>query len=1169
MKITALLLFIGFLHVSAASLSQTVSLQAKNKSLTEVLSVIKQQTGFMVIYNNRYVKDVGNVSVTAKNMPLENFLNEVLKNTGLTYVINQKSILIKKVEEDKKTLNANKQGEVFSQQKIITGKITDETGEPLTGVSIKIKNSNAGTVSVGNGTYSIKVPNGNSTLVFSFMGFASQETTIGARTVIDVKLKPQATKLDEIVVVGYGEVKRGDLTGSVSTVKGEELTQRPVTNMIEALIGKVAGLQIVTTEGSPDADVKVVLRGGGSISQDNSPLYIVDGFPVDDVSNIASSDIESITFLKDAASTAIYGSRAGNGVLVITTKEAKVGKLNVTANVYTGFRNITKQLEVLSPYEYVRYQYEINQGDVFKNYYGAFEDLDIYKSVKGNNWQEQVFGRTASQTYYNVGINGGTKEASYNLGLTRNKDESIMLGSGYERNNMNFKLNSRVSKKVDFVFNTRLAYMVIDGAGVNQSSADKTRLRNSIKFAPTKGLRSFDQSAIEDDDFVDAETASLLYSPLESVLDDYKKQYRFSNNLNLGVNWRITKSLRFRSEGGYEFRNNKTDNVWGGATPEAKKYGGQSINRTANLKGYSYRFSNYFTYSKSSHNRNHVFNVVAGQEILSSGYKTVTNESRYYPLGMTVEEILANANFGVPIPTKTYISQDDRLSSYFGRANYTLRNKYLFTATLRADGSSKFAEGNKWGYFPAAAFAWKVSEEDFLKNRLDWLNQLKLRISYGSTGNNRIPNNAWQLSYSTNNEGFPYFPGEVEAPNFIPDSYLYNPELKWETTINRNIGVDYSLFKERINGAIDIYWNTTNDLLVQAPIAQSSGYLSQYQNYGSTSNRGIELTINGAIVNKKDFKLSAAFNIGFNKNNVDKFRNGDVNYKAFTSGWNGSVQPLEDYLVREGNPVGQMYGYVTDGMYSFNDFTFDQSSKTWKLNAGVPDNSYLTTAVYFGPGTLKFKDISGPDGVPDGKIDEYDKALIGKANPKYVGGITLNAEYKGFDLQTSLNWSLGNDVYNANKIDFTNFLASRRYQNLVADMSLLNRFTTIDPITGYNVATGSYADPERLAEINKNATIWHPLMTVTPLHSWAIEDGSFLRLNTLTLGYTLPKNIVKKMGIGKIRAYITGYNIFVITNYSGFDPEVDTRRSPPVTPGVDYSAYPKSRSFVGGLNVTF
>ena len=1052
----------------------------------------------------------------------------------------------------------------YAQNRQINGTVVDDTGEPLVGVGVSVKNSTLGAQTNVEGGFTLNIPSGNATLVFRYIGFKTKEVAVTNQTSISVLLDQEATMLNEVVAIGYGTVKKGDLTGAVGIVKGEELTQRPVTNVAEALIGKVAGLQIVATEGSPDAEIKVRLRGGGSISQDNSPLYIVDGFPVNDISNIASSDIESITFLKDAASTAIYGSRGSNGVLVITTKEGKAGKINVTANVFAGFRNVTKQLEVLSPYEYALYQHEIDQSATFENYYGVYQDLEIYKSVEGSNWQDQVFGQSAAQQYYNLGINGGTKETRYNLGLTRNKEESIMLGSGYERNNLNFKLNSEISSKLSFDFNTRLSYSVIDGAGVNVGSGSTTRLRNSVKYAPMRGLRGFDQSVLYDPDFVDAESLSLLFDPVKSILDEYKKQYRFSNNFNAGLRWNITKNLSLRSEGGYEFKNDRTDNVWGPATSNSRQYGGQPLSQLYNYKGSSYRISNYFTYNKTF-NKIHDLNVVAGQETLSSGYKTITNESRFFPGGMTIDEVLAKGNLGTPIPTRTYISADDRLSSYFGRVNYTLKDRYLFTATMRADGSSKFADGNQWGYFPSAAFGWKISEEDFLKDKYSWLTQLKMRLSYGSTGNNRIPANLWQLAYSTDNENKPYFPNEQEAPNLIPGRYLYNPELKWETTINRNAGLDVSILNSRFNATIDVYWNTTNDLLVQAPIAQSSGYQDQFQNFGSTSNKGIELALDGYIVDNKDFRLSAAINFGINRNKVEEFRNGDADFKLYTSGWNGTAQPLEDYIIRQGEPVGQMFGYVTNGMYTFDDFEPYADNNAWVLKDGVPDiSTVVSMGNYFGPGTLKFKDVNG-----DGVISAEDRQVIGNANPKLIGGLTLNAEYKGFDLQAAFNWTLGNKIYNANKMDFSAYLQTRRYQNLTTDMSIANRFTTIDPSTGYNIAYGSNANPQRLAEINQNASIWHPLMTVVPLHSWAIEDGSFLRLNTLTLGYNVPKKLTSRLGVGNVRFYVTGYNLFVFTNYTGYDPEVDARRNPPVTPGVDYSAYPKSRSFVGGLNVAF
>lgn len=1060
----------------------------------------------------------------------------------------------------------------FGQRKQVKGKVSDESGEPLAGVTVQLKNANVSTQTSPEGTFIIQVPQtGKSELVFTYTGY-TPVTIDASGDLNNIYLKKIITELDDVVVVGYGTVRKKDLTGAVGVVSGKTLEKTPVPNAAEALTGRIAGVQVTTTEGSPDAEIKIRLRGGGSISQDNSPLYIVDGFPVNNISNIAASDISSITFLKDASSTAIYGSRGANGVILITTKDGKAGKVTVTGNFYGGYRQLSKELEVLSPYEYVYYQYELDPTATFANYYGNFQDLDIYKSIEGRNWQREVFGRKAIQQYYNIGISGGTKTTRFNLGLTRNKEESIMLNSGYERNNLNFKINSDINNKLSLDFNTRVSFMNIDGAGVNTGAGANSRLRNSVKYAPTRGLREFGQNIEDEDNLNNPEEASLLFDPVVSALEEYKKQKRFNSNFNGGITWKILKSLSLRSTAGYDYNNDRTDNVWGPSTGPSRNYGGQPIGNIASRESSSWRVSNYLTYNKSKLFGSHDVNWVVGQEVLSSSYKTVVNESRFFPVDMKAEAVLANMNFGTPIPTVTYQSMDDRLESYFTRLNYTIKNKYLITGTFRADASSKFAEGNRWGYFPSAAVAWKISEEGFFEKATDYVSQLKIRASLGTAGNNRIPNNLWQLIYNTSNENKPYFPNEMEAANFIPGSSLYNPTLKWETTITRNAGLDFGFLNGKISGSLEYYYNTTKDLLVQAPLPTSSGYSTQYQNIGSTSNRGVELSLDAAIVNTKDFNLSVSFNIGFNRNKVEEFRNGDVDFKAYTSGWNGTAQPLEDYLVRQGYPVGQMYGYITDGMYSFDDFTFNTSTRRWELvqGKGIPDNSALTsTGSYFGPGALKFKDISGPDGVPDGKIDSYDKTIIGDANPKHTGGFNITASYKGLDVSAFFNWVYGNNIYNANKLDYSAYLLTRKYQNLVADMSLENRFTTIDPLTGRNIYYGTYANPERLKEINQNATIWHPIMTNTALHSWAVEDGSFLRLNTLTIGYTLPQILTKKAGISSLRVYATGYNLYVLTNYSGFDPEVDTRRNPPLTPGVDFSAYPKSRSYIVGVNVTF
>ncbi|RKD89978.1 SusC/RagA family TonB-linked outer membrane protein [Mangrovibacterium diazotrophicum] len=1064
---------------------------------------------------------------------------------------------------------------VFAQTTQVTGVVYDDQGETLPGASVIVKGTTIGVSTDFDGNFTLNVPDVKSqTLQISSIGFEPQEVSLANQTTgIKVSLQASVQMVEEIVAVGYGTMKKKDLTGSVAQVGSDALRDIPVSSASEAITGRMAGVQVVTTEGSPDAEVKIRVRGGGSISQDNSPLYIVDGFPVSSISNIPPTDIQDITVLKDASSTAIYGARGANGVILITTKSGKEGRINVSFNSYFGVRQRIKSLPVLSPYEYVMYQYELDQSSTFQGYYGVYDDLDIYKSVKGTDWQDKVFGRTATQQYYNLGISGGAKNTTFNLSLTRSDEEAIMLTSGFQRNNLNFKLKTEISDNVSLDFNTRMSHSVVDGAGTSSDkSGANTKLRNAVKYAPTTGLREFSQGDVANDDINSPEATSLLYDPVESVLDEYKKQFRLNMNFNAALNWKIAKPLTFRTEWGYAFTQNRTDYVWGEATSTAKNYAGQPVGRIYNYDGENWRFANTLTFDKNDILPNQDLTVLLGQEMSSSWGKSVTNESRFFPAGMSAEDVLAMFNLGTAIPTVTSIGAKDNLSSFFTRVNYSIDDKYLITATMRADGSSKFAEGNRWGYFPSLAFGWRMSEEGFMESSHNWLYNLKLRASYGSSGNNRIDSGLWRTSYTTDNDNKPYYPNESEASQLIPSTALANKDLRWETTHTANLGFDYGLFEGRVNGSLDFYYNRTVDLLIDQPVPESTGYSTQMMNVGQTSNRGIEFVVDAVLVDKRDFTLNASFNITFNRNRVDKFSNGEYNYKTYSSGWNGSAAPTSDYIIREGEEVGQMYGYVTDGMYSFDDFTFDNTSNSWKLNefyadgvTPIADNSSLTSAgAYFGPGALKLKDLNG-----DGVIDENDKTVLGSAQPIHTGGFNLTAKYKNWDASAFMNWSYGNEVYNANKLDYSSQLLSRKYQNLITDMDMAHRFTTIDPSTGLNIYSGNDANPALLQEINQGKSMWMPLHTTTVLHSYAVEDGSFLRLNNVTVGYTMPFDWKKGENKGTLRMYFTGYNLAILTNYSGFDPEVDTRRSTPLTPGVDYSAYPRSRQYVVGLNLTF
>lgn len=1053
----------------------------------------------------------------------------------------------------------------FAQQQTVTGKITDaSTGEVLPGVNIVIKGTTTGTVSDIDGNFRLNVNNlQNDVLVFRFIGFEEQEVQVNGRTTINVEMQTTSIGIEEVVAVGYGTVKKRDLTGSVSSVSGENLQDIPVASTAQALTGRLAGVQITTTEGSPDAEIKIRVRGGGSITQDNSPLYIVDGFPVSSISDIAPTDISSIDVLKDASSTAIYGARGANGVIIITTKDGVEGDVSVNYNMYYGVKQIAKTLDVLNPYEYVLWQYELagesgNTARNFQRYYGVFGDLELYKAQRGSNWQEELFGREAITQYHNASVTGGSKTTKYNLSMTRTDDEGIMLHSGYVRNNINFKLNSKISDRITLDFNTRFADTNVTGAGTStEGSSSNSRLKHAIKYSPVRGLQDF-LDAVDFD--TDMEAASQLYNPVDVVNDDYRSSDRKNMTFNAGVSFEIIDGLVLKSDWGVEFENRRDDRFYGPSTSQSKNNsGGTPMVNVETREGVTQRVANTISWSKENFIPGHSLNLLLGQEIYSFKTKRVEMESRFFPGDVDQNAALAMLNLGTPQPTISFISPENRLSSFFGRANYNLQERFLATFTMRADGSSKFATGNRWGYFPSLALAWRLSEESFLQGT-EFLSNLKLRGSYGTAGNNRIGDDMWKMLYTTSDGNKPYYIDENLQNQLIPGNTIANPDLRWETTYTRNVGLDFGFFNSRLNGTIDAYLNTTEDLLIRANIPSNTGYDYQMQNIGKTSNRGIELSLDGYLVQTRDFSLSASFNIAFNKNRVEEL--GDVKMSLQSSGWYGSSSgPTGDYLLREGDPVGQMWGYVTDGMYRYDDFTYNQESETYTLKDGVPDNSNLIGARFFGPGTLKFRKLAGEGSVI--KPDE-DRTVIGNANPKHTGGFNLTATYKGLDFSAFFNWVYGNDIYNANKLEFTSFPDTRLYGNLLEMMNWDDRFTIVNRETGEFVY-----NPEELAALNQNVSIWHPMMSRVVLHSWAVEDGSFLRLNNLTLGYTLPRELTSRAFIEKLRFYVTGYNLFILTNYTGYDPEVDTRRSTPLTPGVDYSAYPRSRSIIAGINVTF
>ncbi len=1053
-------------------------------------------------------------------------------------------------------------------QTVIKGNVTDNTGEPIIGASvIEDGSANNGGVTDLDGNFTITLKGNSKKLKVSYVGMKPQVVNVSGKSVVNIKLEDDATTLNDVVVIGYGSVKKKDLTGSVATVNNKALEAVPVANATEALQGKMAGVQITATEGSPDAEMKIRVRGGGSITGDNTPLYIVDGFPVESISDIPASEIEDITVLKDASSTAIYGSRGANGVILVTTKSGKEGKVNVSYNAYYSWKKMAKTLNTLSGSDYVKWQREYallrDNEDKYTNLFGNWEDRDLYENAAENDWQDQVFGRVGNTFNHNLSITGGSEKTKFNFGYAHVNDKAIMLGSSYRRDNLSLKLNHKVNKKVSVDFSMRYSNTLVNGAGANESKTEVSTADSRMKNVMIYPMFNFaDLSDGYDPDLQ-------LTNPITSVYDTDRKQSRQNFNMNGSFTWEIIKDLKFKSEFGLDWYYNTDKKYYGTSTYNARtnsvdSKGTHPMAYFIDTQRKTVRNTNTLNYDFKNiiKNKDHSLNILLGEETINK--KSNVNEDRLnlFPTTFTAAQAWAMSSQGTPYFVNKYNNADDNLLSFFGRANYNFMDKYLLSATFRADGSSKFSEGNRWGYFPSAAVAWRISSEPFMKKTTNWLDDLKLRFSYGTAGNNNIPADQtspiWSSSNSTWLNQFNSFWTSGLASG-QSGTFASNPDLTWETTITRNVGLDFTLFKSKLTGSIETYWNTTKDLLIAFPVS-GSGYDYQYRNLGETENKGLEISLTWNAINKKDYALSISGNIGFNKNKVKTLGSLDQ-YKA-SSNW-ASTQIQDDYIVKPGRAVGEIYGYKVAGRYEVSDFEgYDEVKKKWILKEGVSDDSKVIGASYLRPGALKLQNMNEGDGEnQDYRVDDNDRVKIGDTNPVATGGFNISGRLYGFDLNANFTYSIGNDVYNANKIEYTS-ASQYYYRNMLDIMADGKRWTNLN-------ADGTLCnDPEQLAAMNANTTMWSPYTNYV-LTDWAIEDGSFLRLATITLGYTLPQTLTKRVGINSLRFYATAYNVFCITGYSGFDPEVSSRNKTALTPGVDYSAYPKSRQFVIGFNLNF
>jgi len=1033
----------------------------------------------------------------------------------------------------------------YSQNRLIKGKVSDIQGEALVGVTVQVRGAQKGTATDAQGRFQLNLSAGQNTIVFRYIGFEEKLVTVTDQETLNIVLSESSMMMEEAVVVGYGTVKRKDLTGAVGRVSIEDIQKAPVKTFDEALAGRVAGVQVTSSEGQPGSNINITIRGNNSITQSNYPLFVIDGFPfegasdfpVNPLSTIDPNDIESIDVLKDASATAIYGARGANGVIMVTTKRGKVGKPLISYNAYYGFQENNKRISSMNPYEFVKLQFEIDPIRTNTLYFKNGKSLEDYRTVKGINWEDQVTRVAPMQNHY-LNMAGGTEKTKYSASLSYTGQDGVLINSGFERMMGKLVLDQEVNDKLKVGINSSYSYVKNYGSPTSTSGySNETNMLFSVwAFRPV----AVDSTINLIDSPVDPEVeqgSNNTFNPVLTAQNELRENYGNSLVANAFAEYSFTKALKLKISGGIN-RGTRQADLFNGPFSRA---GFLSNNAVSGSKTFSnsvgWQNTNTLNYTKRI-NKNHYFDLLGGftaERGESSAFGAYAINLPNASLGLNgLDEGEAN--------NITSYSSDWTMASFFGRVNYKLSDRYLFTATMRSDGSSRFQGKNKWGYFPSAAVAWQMDKEAFMKN-LKFISTSKLRFSWGVTGNNAVSNYASYSALSTsnsdagnsanNNPGYTFGGG---YQNGLISVGIGNPDLRWESTRQLDLGYNLGLFKDRLNIEVDVYDKRTTDLLLNADMSPNTGYFRSVRNIGKVGNKGLELSLSYNPITRKDFNWTSSFNIAFNRNKVLALSD-NQNYIVSAQNWGQDWQNVYGYVAMIDQPISQFYGLIYDGVYQYDDFI--KVGGTYTLKNNVTANNASRASVQ--PGDVKYRDLNG-----DLIINEDDKTVIGNPNPKHTGGFSNNFTYKGFDLGIFLQWSYGNDIYNANRIMFESAYkyGYNQYDSYVNRWSPENQDSDIPGVQAIKGA-GLKAYSSRI-----------------------VEDGSFLRLKTVSLGYSLPKDLLSRIKVSSARVYVSAQNLYTFTGYSGYDPEVSVRNSA-LTPGFDFSAYPRARTITFGLTTSF
>lgn len=1135
MKLVVILILINLSAVVADSFAQHVTLKAKNITLAQAMRSIQKQSGVPYFLNS---KELANIRVDAhiQDLNLKDAMDLLVSNSPIKWVLENGTIIVRSDAPLNHLNHVNKNPTAFNtpqSQRPVSGKIVDPEGNALSGVTITIKGTNIASTTNADGEYTINL--GNETevvLVFSMIGYVPFERMARAQSTINVTLKEHIESLDE-VVIGYGVQRRSDLTGSIGSVQMQDLQKAPVKSFDEALAGRVAGVQVTSSEGQPGSSIDIVIRGVGSITQNTGPLYVIDGMPVElagdggagvnPINGIDPADIKSIDILKDASATAIYGARGGNGVVIITTKRGAESTPKINYNTYYGFQNSTKRQEVLSPFEFVKLQQEIDPVRTMGLYLqGGDVDMQDYKLLDGINWEDQVM-RVAPMFNNHLSLSGGTEQTQYSASLSGVNQKGIIINSGFNRMQGRMTLDQKISPKLKVGMDANYSNYKNYGTPTSSSTySHEINLLFSVwAFRPVSVTNT---NLLEEGLDPEVEqTNEQRFNPVLTANNELRENYGTSFFVNGYAEYDILKNLKYKLSGTYNKGNRRYDTFNGSNSRTGHELSNYQINGSRSfIESNRWYLSNQLSYIKTF-NKKHYLNAMAAFTAESASSLT---------FGATAIR-LQNENLGLSgldegEPNNIASSSSSAtMASFMARAIYSYDSRYLLTVTNRVDGSSRFLGSNIYGVFPSVAGAWRINNEDFIKSAT-WLSNAKIRASWGRTGNNAIGNFvAHPALQSLNTTGYGF--GNNIIRGVVPIS-LGNAALKWEASEQIDVGFDLGFFNERLTLTTDLYRKKSHDLLMNAELSPSTGYASAVKNIGKIQNDGLEITV-GLVPIKNTFTWTSDFNISFNRNKVLELVDNQVS-RLTAMTWGDDWRGVHGYVAKIGKPVSQFYGVLWDGVYSYDDFDFD--GVNYNLKPTLPTNGTANVQ----PGHSKYKDLNG-----DRVIDDNDKVVIGNPLPKHFGGWSNNFLYKGFDLNIFFQWSYGNDVMNANRI----IMESGYKYNINQFASYANRWSPENPEGTLPAARGSlyktYSDR-------------------------VVENASFLRLKTVALGYNIPADYLKKVKISQIRVYLSAQNLHTWTNYSGYDPEVSVRNSA-LTTGFDYSAYPRARTYTFGLNMTF